>query len=280
MSIDLEAYFARIHDTGDRAPTLPTLHRILARHVEHIPFENLDVLLGRPIELTPEAIERKLVHERRGGYCFEQNGLMAEVLHALGFDVELLSARVRIDRPRSMIPPRTHTFCRVELDGRSWLVDAGVGGLSLSSAIPLELDREHATPHEPRRILALGDWDGLLRRGPEAVLIHQARFGGEWHDVCEFTLEPMPIVDRVVANWFTSTHPQSHFRDRLMVARATPDGRITLLDRDLKFRGLDGHAEVQRIGSPATLRDLLVQHFGLTLPESALEALPLRWHAD
>ena len=105
--INLDAYFERIGYRGARTPTLPVLNAIVRAHVEAIPFENLDVLLRVPIDLSPEAIERKLVQGRRGGYCFEQNGLLLLVLEAMGFEVTPLSARVRYQRPRDFTPPRT-----------------------------------------------------------------------------------------------------------------------------------------------------------------------------
>jgi N-hydroxyarylamine O-acetyltransferase len=254
--VDLDAYFARIHYGGPREPTLSALHAITAAHVQSIPFENLDVLLGRPINLEIAAVFRKLVHERRGGYCFEQNGLLLHVLDTLGFEASPLSARVRLHRPRDYVPPRTHMFIRVGLDGESWLTDVGVGGASLTAAIRLDSDDEQSTPHESRRIVRDG-----------GRYFHQVRFGSEWQDVCEFTLEEMPPIDRELANWFTSAHPQSHFRDRLMAARALPDGgRLTLLNRDFSIRQHDGRSQARALVSPDELLDVLAQHFGLSFP--------------
>jgi N-hydroxyarylamine O-acetyltransferase len=264
--IDLDRYFARIGYRGPRAPTLATLNGIAAAHVETIPFENLDVLLGRRIDLDPAAIERKLVHDRRGGYCFEQNALLLAALTALGFEARPLSARVRYQRPRDFIPTRTHLFVRVELGQQgdrppddsagSWLVDVGIGGLSLSSAIRLAYDEPQPTPHETRR---------LVRHG--GAVLHQVLFGADWHDVYEFTLEEMPPIDREVANWYTSTHPASHFKARLSVARALPDGgRLGLLNRELSVRGRDGHAEHLRVATPDELLAVLDQRFGLAFP--------------
>lgn len=251
--IDLDAYLKRIDYRGPVAPTLPTLHALVHAHVLAIPFENLDVLLGRPILLAPDALLRKLVEERRGGYCFEQNGLLLLVLEAFGFEVKPLSARVRYQRARSDTPPRTHLFARVELEGESWLADVGVGALSLTSAIRLLEDVEQATPHEARR---------LVREG--ARWFHQVRFGDEWHDVCEFTLEEMPPIDRELASWYTSTHPGSHFKSRLMVARALLDGgRKTLLNRELTVRRRDGATETRRLESPEELLAVLRQEFDL-----------------
>jgi N-hydroxyarylamine O-acetyltransferase len=256
MSLDLDAYFTRIGYAGPRAPTLATLHAIAAAHVQSIPFENLDVLLGRGISLDPAVVFQKLVHDRRGGYCFEQNSLLLHVLEALGFRAAPLSARVRWQRPRDFTPPRTHLFLRVEIDGESWLVDAGVGGLSLTGAIRLAEDLEQPTPHDTRR---------LVREG--ARLFHQVRLGAEWADVCDFTLEEMPPIDRELANWFTSTHPQSHVRTRLLVARAAPAGmRLTLLNHEFTVRHGDGRVETRALQTPAELLAVLAEHFGLHFP--------------
>jgi len=265
--IDLERYFARIAYTGPRAPTKATLDGILHAHVQAIPFENLDVLLGRKIDLDPAALEDKLVVRRRGGYCFEQNALLLAVLQALGFQAQPISARVRYQRPRDYTPPRSHLFLRVELD-TSYLADAGVGALSLTAALRLERDTPQATPHEPRRLIHEdGRW------------FHQAQLAGEWHDVCEFTLEEMPPIDREVANWYTSAHPGSSFKSRLTAARALPDGgRIAVLNRELAIRGRDGHAERRTLATPDELLDVLAERFGLVFPAGTRFACPaLDW---
>jgi N-hydroxyarylamine O-acetyltransferase len=253
--IDLDGYFARIGHAGPRTPTLATLNEIVRAHVEAIPFENLDVLLGRPIDLELGAVQRKLIEDRRGGYCFEQNSLLLAVLTALGFDARPLSARVGLQRPRDYTPPRTHLFVRVELD-TSWLVDVGIGGMSMASAIRLDTDAPQPTPHEPRRLIREGN-----------LVFHQARLGDEWCDVYATTLEDMPPIDREVANWYTSTHPQSSFKQRLIVARALPDGgRISLLNRELTVRGRDGRADRRLLASPDELLATLAEHFGLVFP--------------
>jgi len=254
-SIDLDAYFDRIRYTGPREPTLATLNGLVAAHVEQIPFENFDSLLNRPVLLDPASLQRKLIHDRRGGYCFEQNGLLLLVLESLGFHVRPLSARARVGRERHSIPPRTHLFCRVELDGVSWLADAGIGRLSPTAALRLELDTEQPTPHEPRR---------LIREG--SLYYHQARVAGEWTDVCDFTLEEMPFIDCEVASWFTCTHPQSHMKGRLLVARAAPEGRrVTLLDNEFTIREADGTPNKRTLTSRDELLSVLAEHFGLHL---------------
>jgi len=223
-----------------------------------------------PIELSAEALERKLVHQRRGGYCFEQNGLLLMVLETIGFQVTPLSARVRYQRPRDYTPPRTHLFLRVELDGTSWLADVGVGAMSLTSA--LRSMRKESS--RPRTSLA-----GIVREG--RLLYHQVRLGEAWCDVSEFTLEEMPPIDRELANWFTSAHPQSHFKSRLLVARAGPDGqRFTILNRELTHRMRDGSSSVRLLENPAELLQVLDATFGLRFPPGTTFPCPgLDWPA-
>lgn len=251
--MDIDAYFDRIGYSGARTATLENLHALTSAHTNTIPFENLDVLLGRPISLSVESLFQKLVVERRGGYCFEQNGLFLAVLKQLGFKATPLSARVRIDRARDFIPPRTHMFIRVDFGDNSWLTDVGVGGLSLTQAIELDSEETQETDHEARRIVREGK-----------LFFHQVKLGDNWSDVCEFTLEEMPPIDQEIANWFTSTHPDSHFRNRLIVARAGENGtRHTLLNDEFKIRNREGEAQVTKINSPEELLHILEIHFGL-----------------
>ncbi|MBN9521014.1 arylamine N-acetyltransferase [bacterium] len=267
--VDLDPYLARIRYTGPREPTLDVLERLVLAHACSIPFENLDVLLGRGVSLADGDVERKLVHDRRGRYCFEQNSLLLRALAAVGFSATPLSARVRLKAPREFVPPRTHLFVRVDLGGVPWLADVGVGGLSPTAPIRLDLlDAEQLTPHEPRRIVR-GD------RHPSPRYFHQAKLGDAWADVYEFTLEEMPAVDREVGNWWTSTSPQSKFRQNLMVALARPDGtRVSVLNREFTHRR---GAEVLgrfELADADQLRRVLAERFGLLLPAGTPLPLP------
>ncbi len=264
----LDAYLARIGYDGPRDTSLATLNGLIVAHVQTIPFENLDVLLGRPIVLDLDAVAQKLVADQRGGYCFEHNGLFLEVLRAMGFTVRPISARVRLQRPRDFTPPRTHMFVQVELREGSYLADVGVGALSPTAALRLVLDEEQVTPHETRRLVF-----------EDGRYFHQARLMDMWSDVCEFTLEEMPPIDREVANWFTSAHPASHFKSRLVISRAEAGGvRHTILNRDYTRRGADGRAETTAIASPEALLALLDDTFGLRFPEGTRFACPaLDW---
>lgn len=253
--MDLDAYFSRIGYDGSRAPTLDTLRAIHGAHAEAIPFENLDVLLGRPVLLEPSAVFRKLVTDCRGGYCFEQNILLASVLRTLGFQVTPLIARVRWQVPPRVATPQTHMLLRIDLDGRAWLADAGFGSVGLTTPIALEADVEQGSAGERRR---------LIRDGRK--LVQQVRFTDEWLDVYLFTLDEIPPVDFEVGNWYTSTHPASRFRQNLIVARVDGDRRIAVQNGEFTVRRVGGAAEKRPISSPDELLAILAEHFGLHFP--------------
>ena len=136
--LDLEAYLQRIGYDGGLDPTVETLTALHRAHVLSIPFENLDILLGRPIRLDLASLQAKLVRGRRGGYCFEQNALFAAVLEHLGFDVTGLAARVTMGEERTT--PRTHMILAVDIAGTRWLADVGFGGDTLLDPISFESD--------------------------------------------------------------------------------------------------------------------------------------------
>jgi N-hydroxyarylamine O-acetyltransferase len=256
MSFDLTAYLARIGFHGDRPPTRATLDAIARGHATTIPFENLDVLWGRPIAIGPEALMRKLVHEKRGGYCFEQNNLMLHALRAIGFRVTPLGARVRWQIPRDVMPARTHLFLQVHLPDGDYLVDVGLGGSSLPGTIPFRFGEELETSHEPRRLTNDG-----------GRMFHQMWNGTEWTDVCEFSLEEMHPIDCEVANWYTSANPSSHFRQKLVVGRANADGtRCAIRDGVFTHRRGGEIIESRELRSAAELLELLARRFDLHFP--------------
>jgi N-hydroxyarylamine O-acetyltransferase len=253
---DLDAYFARTGYTGPREPTLETLHGVTFHHATSIPFENLDVLLGRGIRLAPGALFQKLVRDRRGGYCFEQNGLLLLVLRALGYRVTPIGARVRWQIPRDVTPPRTHLFLRVHLTNGDWLADVGLGSASLTGAIPLEFDRELPTPHEPRR---------LVREAGR--MFHQLWTGTGWTDCCEFTFDEMHPIDCELANWWTSASPASYFKTMVVAGRAQRDGTRKAI-RAGEFTHRRSAETLARIvvSSPEQLLAVLAEHFDLHFP--------------
>jgi N-hydroxyarylamine O-acetyltransferase len=254
-AIDLEAYLSRIAYNGTRTPSYAALCEIQRRHVCTIPFENLDIHLGRPICIDLPAIEEKIVRHRRGGYCFEQNTLLQAALKQLGFTVRPLLARVRWQVPAEVETAKTHMLLTVACDGSRYLVDGGFGSGSLSAPLRLETEAEQVTPHEPRRV--------VQRDGYHA---HQIRVADQWEDLYHFTFQPVLPIDYQMSNWFTSTWPQSRFRQNLIAARADEGVRYTLLNREFTIRWMDGRNAKREIASPDELIEVLAEYFALTFP--------------
>ena len=262
-TVDIEAYLKRIQYDGpaDLKPNLETIRRLQMCHACSIPFENLDVILGVPIGLDLSQIEQKLVTENRGGYCFEQNSLMIAVLIELGFEVKALSGRVRIGRTREMMAPRTHLFAKVMVEGDPWLVDIGVGGATPTEPLRFNTTEPQVTAHDTRRIVQGEDAHGLPR------WFHQILLDDLWHDVCEFTGEEMPMIDREVGNWWTSTNPESKFRQNIMAAMAVADGsRHSLSTTKYVHRSAGQVLEQIDITTSKQMISVLSDRFGIELP--------------
>lgn len=256
MSLDLGAYLGRIGFEGRAEPTLPTLERLARLHPQHIPFENLDPLLRRPVLLDLDALQRKLVDERRGGFCYEHNLLFKAALEAIGFRVTGLAARVlwggADDTPR----PRTHMLLKVEFDDGPRIVDTGFGGLTLTGVLRLLPHAEQPTPHEPFRLL---EHDGEYTM--------QAQVGGEWRALYAFDLQPQRLPDYELTCWYLCHHPASRFVNHLLAARTDGERRYGLLDNTLNLHHRGRPSERRRLDTVEALRDVLVSVFGLQLPE-------------
>jgi N-hydroxyarylamine O-acetyltransferase len=250
---DVGAYLSRIGYRGALEPAFPTLAAVHAAHLSRIPFENIDVRLRRPIAIDPESLQAKLVRGGRGGYCFEQNGLFAGALGALGFHVTTLEARVRPPDATAVLP-RTHMTLRVDVGGRAWLADVGFGGDGPLLPVPLD----GAVAEQPGcayRIEREGDAIRVLRR----------RWRGAWEDLYAFSLTPALQVDYEVANHFTSTHPRSAFLKTLTVQRV--EGPIRRILRGRAYTVRAGDEESVREISAGELPELLRREFGLEIPD-------------
>jgi N-hydroxyarylamine O-acetyltransferase len=259
-TVDLGAYLRRVGYAGALEPTLSALQALHLGHAAHIPFENLDILLGRPIRLDLESLQAKLVAGGRGGYCFEQNTLFAAVLREVGFDVTLLAARVRFGANR--ILPRTHMALSVRIDNTAWLADVGFGAAGL--LLPIRF----ADEAEVRQFA----WTyRLAEEGGQWVL--QSRRDSAWVDLYAFTLEPQLAVDFEVANHYVSTHPQSRFVQSLTAQRVGPEARHTLVNRDYS---VDRGTEISRhtLRNDDELLELLAGTFGLSFPAGTRFRLP------
>lgn len=255
--IDLDAYFRRIGYAGERVPTLETLRAVHLRHAETIPFENLNPLLKWPVRLDPSSLEQKLVRDRRGGYCFEQNQLFRLVLEALGFRVAGLIARVLWYAPDpDAVTPRTHMVLRVEVEGGAFLADVGFGSQTLTGPIRLIPDVAQDTPHGPFRLRPLG-----------TEFVTESEIRGEWKPLYRFDLSEPPAIDYEVSNWYTSTCPQSRLATELIVARPAPGRRYVLRDNELGMHTREG-TERRTLATAAELRAALTDVFGVALPDA------------
>lgn len=205
--LDFDAYLRRIGlpSGGD----IVEVHRA---HATSIPFENLDSHRGVGVSLAGEDIERKLVAQRRGGYCFEHNLLLKAALEEMGAEVDTYLARVRW-RANGAVRPRGHLVLRASIDGGQWLADVGFGLGSLLEPLPFEADGEHEQSGWRFR---------LVDEGEEFVL--QTIDGDVWTDVYGFQPIPSPWIDLETSNWWVSTHPASPFATGLIVAGQSSDG--------------------------------------------------------
>lgn len=254
--IDLAAYLRRIGWNDEVAPTMACLEGLVRAHTAAIPFENLNPLLGIPVELSPEALDRKIIRGGRGGYCFEQNLLFGHALRAIGFVAEGLAARVLWNQPPGTITPRTHMLLRVQLDGADRVVDVGFGGQTLTGVLRLEPEVEQTTPHELFRLLRQdGDW------------LMEARIGDSWRPLYRFDLQPQHDIDYELANHFVSTHPRSHFTFNLAVARAEPGRRYALRNREFAVHHTGGETERRVLKDATEICDLLEGVFRLCVPD-------------
>ncbi len=249
-SFDLDAYLARIGYGGPTDATLATLTGLQACHAQAIPFENLDVLLGRGVRLDLDSLQRKLVYDRRGGYCFEHNTLFLQALQALGFAASALAARVLWRRPEGAVTPRTHMLLRVELAQGAFIADVGFGGATPTAPLALVPEIEQATPLEPFRLVAV-----------DAEYRLQIRQGAEWTTLYQFSLAPQHPIDLELPNWFVSTHPKSFFVHHLVAALPTADCRCGLFDRDWTRRRPDGTVAERRLADGQAMLESLERDF-------------------
>jgi N-hydroxyarylamine O-acetyltransferase len=253
--MDVQAYFARIGYSGPRDATLRTLRELHLRHAQSIPFENLNPYLGLAVPLDIATLESKLVRQRRGGYCFEQNLLLGEALRSLGFKVRGLAARVTWNAPQGFVSARTHMLLQLDLEEGPHLADVGFGGMTLTGPLRLVADIEQETPHEPFRLLA---------EGPHFVM--QAKVRDGWRSLYQFDLQEQVVADYEVTNWYLANHPESRFVRNLVAARPAPDRRLALLNNELAVHHLGGPSERRVLESVAALRDVLENALQIELP--------------
>jgi N-hydroxyarylamine O-acetyltransferase len=248
--VDIYSYIQRINYNGPLEPTINTLSALHRAHMLSVPFENLDIPLGRRIELDEASLFDKIVHRRRGGFCYELNGLFAALLCELGFNVQRLSARVA-NSQGGFGSEFDHMTLLVQLEERL-LADVGFGD---SFFHPLRLDErgDQIQGANSYRIRDDGDHLTYLRL-----------VDGEWHPQYIFRLQPYAIADFIEGCNYAQTSPESSFTRRRVCSRLTPKGRITLSDRKLIIKS-NGLREEIELENEEEVETVLYKEFGISL---------------
>ena len=261
--LDLAAYLRRIGFAGTPAPTRECLERLVRLHASAVPFENIEVLARRVPRLDLAGLQAKMVHRRRGGYCFEQNTLLRNALHAIGFQAQAMEARIRSGVAADVVTARTHLATRVRLDGADHLVDVGCG--ILAPTAPLALASRDAQPAGT----------GLYRLvdvGAE-LLLQQRELAG-WKDCYQLLPGAPHLIDSEMGNWFVATWPKSMLAANLLVGRAIEGGRLRLFNRRLSAFRPETAAPVERdLHTRAEFADVLADGFGLDVAPADLDAV-------
>jgi len=276
----LEQYFARIGLSEPPAADAEGLAKVQQAHRRSVTFENLDIMLGRGIAVDSDAVFDKLVTQRRGGYCFEQNRLFGDMLAAMGLASRALLARVLLGAPTDEPPPRTHTLLLLEIGGESWIADAGFGGSFIPPmrlADGFEVRTADGARHRLRRIGAPGQVPGewlLERAGRPAATDGRAAPHEDWQAQYAFDTAAAERADLEQANHWTATRPGTRFTSLHIVSGVLPDGFAALTDRQLSMsRG--GASESREIADAGDYRATLRDMFALELSEAEIARLPL-----
>ena len=264
----LDLYFRRIQYSQSPGVNLQTLRDLHLLHLQHIPYENIDVFCRRGARLDPDTLTEKILLRRRGGYCFEQNGLFFMALTALGFRCHPNMARVHRNRPRP--GGRTHQVNLVELEGETWVCDVGFGGSGFRYPLLLQADREVEQLSEVYRFHA-SDLHGFYL---------QKRLGDEWQPLYTFKVDPALPIDMEIANFYTANSPDHVFLSTIMGTRMTERGRVTLSDHTFKVFDLTrGTMERVVVTDFAAYLDHLQEHLGVELNDAERESLEHRFAA-
>jgi N-hydroxyarylamine O-acetyltransferase len=250
--MDVDAYLRRIDYRGPLAPTAETLRRLHVAHLLAVPFENLSIHAGETVMLEDDALFDKVVARRRGGFCYELNGLFAALLRELGFRVEMLSAGVA-RRGGGFGPEFDHMTLLVTLEERR-LADVGFGD---SFVEPLLLDERAEQAQGPRSFRIGEDGGGRL-------VLSRKDGGGAWEPQYRFGLEPHAYADYAEMCRFHQTSPESHFTRGRVCSRLTSEGRVTLSgSRLIKTEG--GEKVERELADEAACDAALLEHFGIEM---------------
>lgn len=275
LPFDLNAYLDRIGLSSAPPPTVGGLAQLVRAHRLAIPFENLDIPLGRGISIDPDAVFDKLVRRRRGGYCFEQNALLDRAVNALGIAGRPLLARVWLGvDDDDTVPPLTHQLELVHLDGAPWIVDGGFGG-SYCPPMPLTEGESAFGPEGARHRLRRHDrFEWMLERiGPDAHTDGRGGPSTDWQRQYSFTLGEVHRADRELCNHWTATRPDTRFTSLLIASRVTADGFLSLTGLTLREGRGTQEARETILDSAVALRDVLDSRFGIAVEREEADRL-------
>ncbi|MFH8972611.1 arylamine N-acetyltransferase [Streptomyces sp. NPDC017890] len=266
-SAQVDAYLSRLGAEYPAWPTVDALRELHLRHLRNVPFENLSVHLGEEITLEQERLLDKVVGARRGGFCYELNGLFGALLAALGYEVTLLAARVYGDGGRLGIP-YDHLALRVRtVDGGDWLADVGFGAHSHG---PLEFGErgEQEDPGGTFRVAEAGPDEAGVRGGHDSARAADLDVLRDGKSVYRVELRPRVLGDFVSGAWWHSTSPQSHFLQSPVCSRVTEDGgRVTLSGRRLVSTTADGRREERELDTDEEVLAAYRDRFGIILDQ-------------
>lgn len=247
---------------------LQTLRDLHLLHLQHIPYENIDVFCHQGVKLDRETLTQKILLRQRGGYCFEQNGLFFAALTELGFKCRANMARVHRNRPAP--GGRTHHINLVELEGRIWVCDVGFGGSGFRQPLMLQADVEFEQLGEVYR----------LHENDEHGFYLQKKMGEEWQPLYTFKIDPALPIDMEMANFYTATSSDYHFRNGIIGTKMTDRGRVTLSDHTFKIFDLtQGTLEKIIVTDFVAYLGHLQEHLGVQLNEAEKALLKLRFAA-
>jgi N-hydroxyarylamine O-acetyltransferase len=254
---DLKKYLARVGFPGAARPDLATLSALHSAHVDAIPFEGMDPLLGRPVKLDLPSLQAKLIDSPRGGYCFEQNALFKAALDEIGFKVTGLGGRVRwMSPPDAPLGPREHMLLKVDLPEGSYLADVGFGACVLDRPLRFGADGEQST--------SMGTF--LLKQA-DGMFTLSAKQPNGYRDMYVFDLQPQIAADYELGNWYTSTNPRAPFPHVLIMERVGSDKRYKLINRRYAIESRDGEATQETLMENAEeLGRVLDEVFGVIPP--------------
>ena len=253
--MDIPTYLMRINYTDSVKPDVQTLRGLQLAHMRHVPFENLDIGLKRPIQLSEEALWNKIVVQKRGGFCYELNGIFARLLSEIGFDVTYLNARV-YNHSGELGIDFDHLALLVGIPKQSarWLADAGFGD-SFNEPLSFEERGEQVQGLRAYR----------LEQTPGGYITWQKNYDGSWERHYFFDLQPRNFpADYEAACLYHQTSPESSFTRGSIISRATPDGRVSLEDGRLILTS-KGLREERPIAGKEEYQALLQEHFGIVL---------------